>query len=60
MGTTINGLAILNEFPALDQYYAERVIGGPEAFVVAARDYDDFARAMRFKLLQEIRGAPLG
>jgi hypothetical protein len=59
MGTTINGLAILNEFPALDQYYAERVIGGPEAFVVAARDYDDFARAMRFKLLQEIRGAPL-
>ncbi len=59
-GITINGLAILNEFPTLDQYYADRVIGGPEAFVIAARDYEDFARAMRQKLLQEIRGAPLG
>jgi hypothetical protein len=26
---------------------------------VAARDYDDFARAIRLKLLKEIRGAPL-
>lgn len=59
-GATINGLAVLNEFPTLDRYYAERVIGGPEAFVVAAQDYDDFARALRRKLLQEIRGAPLG
>ncbi len=59
-GIIINGLAVLNEFPALDQYYADHVIGGPEAFVIAARDYEDFARAMRIKLLQEIRGAPLG
>ena len=59
-GITINGLTILNEDPTLDQYYAEHVIGGPEAFVIAARDYEDFARAMRIKLLQEIRGAPLG
>jgi hypothetical protein len=58
-GITINGLAILNESPALDLYYAEHVIGGPDAFVMSARDYRDFARAMRLKLLQEIRGAPL-
>lgn len=58
-GITINGLAILNEYPALDRYYAEHVIGGPDAFVVTARDYGDFARAMRLKLLREIRGAPL-
>lgn len=59
-GIVINGLAILNEDPTLDQYYADHVIGGSEAFVIAARDYEDFARAMRMKLLQEIRGVPLG
>jgi Protein of unknown function (DUF1194) len=59
-GVTINGLAILNEDLALDMYYADHVIGGPGAFVLTAKDYRDFARAMRLKLLQEIRGAPLG
>lgn len=58
-GITINGLAILNETPSLDRYYAEHVIGGPDAFVMAAKDYDDFAHAVRLKLLREIRGAPL-
>ena len=58
-GITINGLAILNESPSLDRYYAEHVIGGPDAFVMAAKDYDDFAQAIRHKLLREIRGAPL-
>jgi len=58
-GITINGLAILNESPALDRYYAQRVIGGPDAFVVVAKDYRDFADAIRHKLLREIRGAPL-
>ncbi len=58
-GITINGLAILRENPGLDRYYAEHVIGGPDAFVMIAKDYDDFARAIRQKLLREIRGAPL-
>jgi Protein of unknown function (DUF1194) len=58
-GITINGLAILNENPRLDRYYAEHVIGGPAAFIMAAKDYDDFAHAIRLKLLREIRGAPL-
>jgi hypothetical protein len=58
-GITINGLAILNENPTLDRYYAEHVSGGPDAFVVTARTYDDFARAIRLKLLREIQGAPL-
>ena len=58
-GVTINGLAILRENPGLDRYYAEHVIGGPDAFVMIAQDYDDFARAIRQKLLREIRGAPL-
>ncbi|HEX5079846.1 MAG TPA: DUF1194 domain-containing protein [Geminicoccaceae bacterium] len=59
-GITINGLAILNDDLSVDRYYADQVIGGPDAFVLTARDYDDFARAMRLKLLQEIRGTPLG
>ncbi|MGH6920297.1 MAG: DUF1194 domain-containing protein [Geminicoccaceae bacterium] len=59
-GITINGLAILNDDLTVDLYYADQVIGGPDAFVMAARDYRDFARAMRLKLLREIRGAPLG
>jgi hypothetical protein len=59
-GITINGLAILNEDLALDLYYADHVIGGPDAFVMTAQDYRDFTRAMRLKLLKEIRGAPLG
>ena len=58
-GITINGLAILDESPTLDLYYADHVIGGPDAFVVTAQDYRDFARAIRMKLLREIRGAPL-
>jgi Protein of unknown function (DUF1194) len=58
-GITVNGLAILNDDLMVDLYYADHVIGGPDAFVVTAADYDDFARAMRLKLLREIRGAPL-
>ena len=58
-GITINGLAILNDSPALERYYAAHVIGGPDAFVIAAKDYHDFAHAIRHKLLREIRGAPL-
>jgi hypothetical protein len=58
-GITINGLAIMREHPGLDRYYALHVIGGPDAFVMTAADYDDFARAIRQKLLREIRGAPL-
>lgn len=59
-GITINGLAILNEDLGVERYYADHVIGGREAFVTTARDYDDFARAMRHKLLKEIGGAPVG
>ncbi len=58
-GITINGLAILNEWSDLDRYYRDHVIGGPGAFVVTAGDYQDFATAIRLKLIQEIRGVPI-
>jgi hypothetical protein len=59
LGITINGLAILNEVWDLDRYYREHVSGGPGAFVLAAKDYRDFGRAIRLKLLREIQGAGL-
>lgn len=56
---TINGLAILNEDDTLDRYYREQVIDGTGAFLITATDYEDFARAIRRKLLRELEGAPL-
>jgi hypothetical protein len=57
-GISINGLAILTEEPWLAGYYRSNVIGGPGAFVVAARDFGSFADAMLQKLMQEITGMP--
>lgn len=57
IGVTVNGLAILNEEPQLLAYYADRVIGGPGAFVIHAADYRDFGRAIRMKLIREIEGS---
>lgn len=56
-GIAINGLAILTEEPWLADYYRSNVIGGPSAFVVIARTFDDFAGAMLRKLVQEVAGA---
>ena len=58
-GISINGLAILNEIPLLEQYYREHLIGGAGAFVMTAADYVDFTRAMVAKLVREIGSAPL-
>ncbi|MEM7267893.1 MAG: DUF1194 domain-containing protein [Pseudomonadota bacterium] len=51
----INGLAILSDDPNLETYYAARVALGPGSFVLAAADFEDFGRAMKLKLLREIR-----
>ena len=53
-GVTVNGLAVVNEARRLVEYYRHNVIGGPGAFVMSARDYDDYAEAMLRKLLREI------
>jgi Protein of unknown function (DUF1194) len=57
-GITINGLAIASDDDALPDYFRRNVITGPDAFVQPARDYEDFARAIRDKLLREL--TPLG
>ena len=64
-GITINGLPVINnrrnEFGLqvmedLDRYYADCVVGGPGAFFVVARSFDDFAEAILRKMLLEIAG----
>jgi hypothetical protein len=53
-GITINGLPILALEPGLDQYYQGNVIGGPNAFMVVAESYENFAEAVVRKLITEI------
>jgi hypothetical protein len=59
----INGLPIMNDrpnpfgFPSesdLDRYYLHCVTGGPRSFVEVAQNFEDFPRAVRKKLLQEV------
>jgi hypothetical protein len=49
----------MNDEPKLDLYDELGVIGGPDAFLLTVDDFEDFADAMRRKLLREIGGAPL-
>lgn len=55
---TINGLAIEADQEDLAKYYENNVIQGADLFVEKADDFDDFAAAMKRKLLRELR--PLG
>ncbi|WP_420406261.1 DUF1194 domain-containing protein [Nisaea sp.] len=58
-GITINGLAIRNEFPHLDIYFQDRVIGGDRAFAETAKDYVDYRNAIFRKLFRELRDVPV-
>ena len=58
-GITVNGLAMLSDEPDLGDYYRGEVAGGFGAFVITAASIDDFARAMRLKLLREIEHKPV-
>ncbi len=61
-GITINGLPIINDRPTfgfppeanLDRYYETDVIGGPGAFVIVARNFEQFGEAILAKLIREI------
>jgi len=53
-GLTINGLAIQGADPDPAPYYRAQVIQGPGAFLVLARDFDDYPAAIISKLLREI------
>ena len=66
-GITINGLAVLCRHCSgrpiaydLEQAFADRLIGGPGAFVITADNPDTFADAVRRKLILEIAGQRTG
>lgn len=54
-GIVINGLPILGGGEAnLETYYEQNVVGGDQHFMIAAKGFDDFARAMQHKLALEV------
>jgi len=62
-GIILNGLAVLDRSPPppglmqmqpLDEYYQERVIGGPGAFVMVAEGFEAFEPAVRRKIIREV------
>lgn len=59
-GIIINGLPLVlrpsRTFAAMDLYYGDCVIGGPGAFVLPVQSADEFAAAIRQKLILEIAG----
>ena len=70
LGVTINGLVILSDVPlatnpmhthppgGLTAYYQNNVIGGPDAFVVEAENFELFGQLLISKLIKEIAEAP--
>lgn len=64
-GITINGLPIMLkrgggywDVANLDHYYRDCVIGGTGAFMVPVREQQQFATAIRTKIIREIAGLP--
>ena len=65
-GITINGLPLMTQegmgsqwnLDDLDLYYRDCVIGGPGAFVIPVHDWDDFAGAVKRKLVLEMAFHP--
>lgn len=64
-GIVINGLPLMiraptgpYDIPDLDLYYRDCVIGGPGAFMVPVRDPEEFAKAIRTKIVREVAERP--
>lgn len=51
---TINGLPMISGSTTIEDYYAHRVIGGPNCFYIPATNIMAFREAIRKKLLREI------
>ena len=47
-----------NPLGGIEKCYRDNIIGGPGPFVMVARDYNSFGRAMVKKLIAEISTAP--
>lgn len=64
-GITINGLPIMLKAPTgfgdmehLDLYFRDCVIGGPGAFIIPVRERQQFAEAIKTKIIREIAALP--
>ncbi|WP_457091727.1 DUF1194 domain-containing protein [Microvirga sp. P5_D2] len=64
-GITINGLPLMLKRPDgawdiedLDLYFRDCVIGGPGAFMIPVREKQQFAQAIKTKVVREIANAP--
>ena len=57
-GIVVNGLPIDADSVNLATYYRNNVIIGTDSFIEPASDFADYARAIREKLIRELR--PLG
>jgi hypothetical protein len=59
-GVVINGLPIMLRpspvFSQMDRYYTDCVVGGAGAFVMPVRSVEEFAAAIRQKLILEVAG----
>ncbi len=55
---TVNGLAMLHEDKTLDYYFRNKVIAGPDAFVIKANSYDNYVEAILAKLMRELGETP--
>lgn len=53
-GVTVNGLVVAGARPDPVAYFLTEVIRGPLAFVEVTQGYNDYARAMKRKLLREL------
>jgi hypothetical protein len=60
LGVTVNGLAIQISIPDLTEYYRDNVLVGAGSFVLPADDFQDYARAIKKKLLRELSPAVIG
>ena len=57
MNVTINALVISSAELGLVDYYRRMVVTGPGAFVMEIADYEDYAEALKKKLIREITPA---
>ncbi len=59
-GVMVNGLAILNDNPNLDNYYRRNLIVGRGSFVMKVAQLNDYGDAIRKKLLRELQSNVIG